>query len=433
MDLRTNIRLGLLHMAAAMTVVPVNGVLNRVMIEDLGILASVVAALTIVPYALSPVQVWVGSYSDRHPILGYRRTPYIALGMLLCIVGSALTPHAGLLMGRDFWPGLLLGLLVFSIWGVGFNLASVAYLSLASDMSEESQSSRTVAVMWFMMICGVIATGLALSSGLRNYSDEKLIWAFYAVGLGALLLTVLGLVGLEPRGAAARLEARHSQGEAVRAVLADRQVRLFFVYLVLLLSALLGQDVLLEPFGARAFGMSVAETALLTPIWGVATLIALLLQGMLLSQQLSKRASAVLGAAVAIVGLLLIGLSGALSVRLLFEPGVAALGFGTGIATATNLGLMLDMTTPEQVGLFIGAWGTANALARGVGNLLSGIGRDVIAQLSGSVSLGYVSVFLIQAALLALSLLLLRQIDIAAFRERRASSLGEAMAAADAS
>jgi MFS transporter, BCD family, chlorophyll transporter len=432
MSIWTNLRLGLLHMAAAITVVPVNGVLNRVLIEDLGILASIVAALTIVPYALSPLQVWVGSYSDRHPILGYRRSPYIALGMLLCCSGLVLTPHTGLLMGRDFWPGLLLSVVVFTVWGVGFNLASVSYLSLASDLSDEDKSSRTVAIMWFMMICGIIATSIALQVGLRDYSEARLVGAFNVVALVALLLSVAGLFRLEPRDAFAGQEARYGQVEAVRAVLADPQVRLFFIYLLVLLSALLGQDVLLEPYAANAFGMTVGETAGLTSLWGVATLAALLLQGVALSRRLTKRASAILGALVAVAGLLLIALSGALGLRLLFEPGVVALGFGTGIATATNLGLMLDMTTPTQVGLFIGAWGTANALARAVGNLLSGIGRDVVAGLSGSVSLGYVSVFVVQALLLLLSLALLRRIDIAAFRGGRRAGLSETIAAAEA-
>ena len=100
-------------------------------------------------------------------------------------------------------------------------------------------------------------------------------------------------------------------------------------------------------------------------------------------------------------------------------PGVAALGFGTGIATATNLALMLDMTTPEQVGLFIGAWGLADALARGAGMLLGGVVRDLVSGATGNPSSGYITVFLIEAIMLAGSLLLLRAIDVSAFRARQ--------------
>ena len=78
MTLFKNIRLGLLHVAIAMTFVLINSVLNRIMIHDLNILASIVAVLVVLPYVLSPAQVWIGQYSDTHPLFGYRRTPYIA-------------------------------------------------------------------------------------------------------------------------------------------------------------------------------------------------------------------------------------------------------------------------------------------------------------------------------------------------------------------
>jgi BCD family chlorophyll transporter-like MFS transporter len=115
-----------------------------------------------------------------------------------------------------------------------------------------------------------------------------------------------------------------------------------------------------------------------------------------------------------------------------FVPGVALLGFGTGIATATNLALMLDMTTPAQVGLYIGAWGMADALARGLGNLLSGVLRDAVSAISGSAIGGYVSVFLVEAILLGVALLLLRRIDVAAFRERQTSLVQIVAVAGDA-
>src|SRR5690349_2301486 len=163
MSILKNIRLGLLHVAVAITFVLINGILNRVMIHDMQILASVVAVLVVLPYLFSPLQVWIGQYSDTHPLWGYRRTPYIALGLLVCVAGALLTPYAALLMrpeagGALRLPGLLLGLLAFGAWGVGYNLAVVAYLSLASDMSTEQQRSRTIAIMWFMMIVSIIVT-----------------------------------------------------------------------------------------------------------------------------------------------------------------------------------------------------------------------------------------------------------------------------------
>jgi BCD family chlorophyll transporter-like MFS transporter len=419
-----NIRLGMLHAAVAVTAVPISGVLNRVMIDDLQILSSIVALLVVLPHLLAPIQVWIGNYSDQHPLWGYRRTPYIAAGLLLCIGGAVLTPYAALAMGANFWPGLAFAFVAFLLWGLGFNFAVVSYLSLAGDLSSEQNRTRTIAVMWFLMIMAVIATAIITGRALDPYSDEQLLRVFAACGFAALLLSVIGLAGLEPRHAQlAAPERRIGTREAISAIVANPQARVFFIYLMLLLSAILGQDVLLEPFGAQVFAMDVRATTQLTAIWGSTTLLALLLQGTLLSRWLSKKSGAFLGGSLAAAGLLLIAASGMLNMQPLFVPGVALLGFGTGIATATNLALMLDMTTPASVGLFIGAWGVADAGARAIGNLAGGVLRDIVVVSTGSVVSAYVVVFLVEAMLLAIALLLLRRIDVDTFRSERVEML----------
>ena len=419
MGIIKNIRLGLLHVAVAVSLVPITGVLNRIMIHELGLLASLVAGLIVLPHLLAPLQVVIGQFSDTHPIAGYRRTPYILAGLLLCVGGAALTPVAALMMGENFWPGLAFAVVTFLAWGLGFNLAVVSYLSLASDLSGENDRSRTIAIMWFMMITSVIITAITTGRALESYSPERLVQVFMICGGVALSLGLIGLVGLEPRHRALAAQSRHSARASLGALVANPQGRLFFVYLMLLLGAILGQDVLLEPFGAAAFGMSVRETTQLTATWGGATLLALLLQGLLLSRFLSKKAGAALGGGVAAIGFLLIAASGLIEMQALFVPGIAVLGFGTGIATATNLALMLDMTTPEQVGLFIGAWGVADAAARGLGNLLAGAVRDVAGALLGGPVGGYIAVFAIEALMLAAALALLARLDVRAFRGER--------------
>jgi MFS transporter, BCD family, chlorophyll transporter len=430
------LRLGLLHAAVAITLVPITGVLNRIMIHELGIAASLVALLIVLPHLLAPVQVFVGRFSDTHPLWGYRRTPYIALGLLLCIGGAVLTPQAALLMATNFWPGLFFALAVFLCWGLGFNLAVVSYLSLASDLSGEEQRARTIAIMWFLMITAVIITAITTGRALDPYSEPRLIEVFAICGVVALLVALVALVGLEPRQSPNRPIAhpgeRISTRQALAAVFANPHARVFFVYLMLLLSAILGQDVLLEPFGAAAFAMDVKQTTQLTATWGGATLLALLLYGLLLNGRMSKRSGAFLGGSLAAGGLIGIALSGILLIEPLFVPGVALLGFGTGIATATNLALMLDMTTPDQVGFYIGAWGVADAMARGLGNLLGGVARDLVSMVSGNAIGGYVSVFLIEALLLGFALLLLRRIDVAAFRGERTRMAQVIAAAGDA-
>lgn len=421
MTIFKNFRLGLLHVAVAITLVPITGVLNRIMIHEMGILATLVALLIILPPLLSPLQPILGQYSDHHPLFGYRRTPYIVVGFILCIGGAMLTPIAALAMGENFWPALPFAFLAFFIWGLGYNLAVVSYLSLASDLSDEGQRSRTIAVMWFMMLSGVITTAILTGRALDQYSPEQLVRVFFIAGMVSLTLATIGIIGLEPRNVIKKSSERHSFREAIGAVINNPHARVFFIYLIMLLSAIMGQDVLLEPFGAAAFGMSVRETTQLTAFWGGATMVALLLQGVLFSRYMTKKTGAMIGAIVAASGFGLIALSGILQFQPLFVPGIIVLGLGTGIATTTNLAMMLDMTTPTNVGLYIGAWGVADATARGLGNLTAGAVRDVVTLTFGSPIGGYITVFLLEATILCLALLLLRRIDVTAFQSEQQS------------
>ena len=55
--LRKRFQLALVHLAVAMTLVPINSTLNRVMIKEMAISATLVAVLASLPYLFSPTQV----------------------------------------------------------------------------------------------------------------------------------------------------------------------------------------------------------------------------------------------------------------------------------------------------------------------------------------------------------------------------------------
>lgn len=413
-------QLGLIHVAVAMTLVPINSTLNRVMIKELAISATVVAILASLPYLFSPIQVAIGSYSDRHPILGYRRTPYILAGLVLCVIGVVVSPQVAFLMHENFLLGLLVGLLAFGAWGMGYNLSAVSYLSLASELSGENERGKTIATMWFMMILAIILTAIGLSRMLDPYTPEALVRAFGYVAAAALLLGVLGLVRLETRSAR-REQGMPSESYSVRemaaAITANPVARVFFIYLLLLLAAILGQDVLLEPFGAEAFGMTVTQTTRITSIWGTFVLLAILVAGFL-EGRVSKRSVAQLGNLGALLGFVVIVISGILLDRTVFYTGVTLLGIGTGLSTVANLSLMFDLTMPGMVGLYIGAWGFSNALSRLTGSVLGGVVRDLVTQGTGNALSGYLVVFGIEALMLLIAAIMLYRIDVKAFRKR---------------
>ncbi len=417
--LRKRIQLGLIHAAVAMTLVPINSTLNRVMIKELAISAALVAVLASLPYLFSPIQVAIGSFSDRFPLFGFRRTPYILAGFLLCVLGMVVLPHIAFLIAERWWEGLFLSILAFGAWGMGYNLATVSYFSLASEISGEKYRSRTIAAMFFMMILVIILTSILLGQLLESYSPALLSRAFLIVGGLALIMGLLGMIGLESRtapGSQASAEGQSWQ-QLYRSLTSNRQVTIFFWYLILLLTAILGQDILLEPYGAEAFNLPVDATTRITSIWGVCFLLSLAIGGAL-ENRLTKLVIAKIGAWSAVVAFVLIVISGPTVSLPVFYSGVLLLGFATGLSTVSNLSLMLDMTVAGNVGLFIGAWGMASAVARLVGNVLSGVIRDVVAELSQSAIAGYSVVFTLEMGMLLVSLWLLRQVDVSVFRNQ---------------
>jgi len=412
------LQLGLIHVAVAMTLVPINSTLNRVMIKELAISATLVAILASLPYLFAPIQVAIGSYSDRHPIFGFRRTPYILAGIILCVLGLIVSPYVAFLMAQNLALGIFAGIFAFGLWGMGYNLSSVSYLSLATEISGEEGRGKTIATMWFMMIVSIIATAIGLSRMVDPYTPDALIRAFGYIAVAALILGLIGLIKLEPRSGISSSSASETftVKQMSAAILSNPLARTFFIYLLLLLAAILGQDVLLEPFGAEAFGMSVTQTTRITSIWGTFVLIAIIIAG-LLEGRLAKKTIAQLGNFGALAGFVVIVVSGFTRSTSIFYTGVTLLGLGTGLSTVANLSLMFDFTVPGMVGLYIGAWGFSNALSRLVGNLLAGILRDVVTQATGQALSGYLIVFAIEAAMLVIASLMLYRIDVNQFQK----------------
>jgi BCD family chlorophyll transporter-like MFS transporter len=235
-----------------------------------------------------------------------------------------------------------------------------------------------------------------------------------------LTLGLLSLIKLEPRfdsSSSNQISKTHTLREMYTAITANPVARVFFIYLLLLLAAILGQDVLLEPFGAQAFGMTIAETSRIVSYSQLLTLIAFFVAGFM-EGRVDKRKIAQMGNICAILGFLLIVLSGITRSVGIFYTGIMLLGFGTGIATVANLSLMFNLTVHEEVGLYIGAWGFSNGLSRLTGLLMAGIVADVATQITGQELGGYLVVFGIEALMLIVAAVMLSRIDVNRFKKQ---------------
>jgi BCD family chlorophyll transporter-like MFS transporter len=101
--------------------------------------------------------------------------------------------------------------------------------------------------------------------------------------------------------------------------------KIFFVYLLLLLAAILSQDVLLEPFGAQAFGMTLEQTSRIISITNSFTLLAFIIAGAL-DGRVKKKYVAQAGNLGALIGFITIVISGLAANSSIFYLGITLLG-----------------------------------------------------------------------------------------------------------
>ncbi len=401
-----------------LTSVLVGSMLNRVMIVELGLPASLVGLLFAIPLLISPVRVWLGYRSDAYPLWGLRREPYIVIGTLigsLGVVGATLAAldfqEAGLGMA-------LIAVLAFALYGAGKNLASNTYEALLADKFEGEQRPRAVTFAKVAMFVGIIGGAIMLGRLLDPFNITRLVAIVLGTVVAVCVVSSLGIVRQEPRTEPVRLagqEARASSfRETVRTlVLGDPQVRLFFIFVMLTVLGTLAQDVLLEPYGALVLNMSVAQTTRLTSIWGTGTILAMLLAGMWLIKRYGYSAVLRVGLWLGVATFIGLIATGAWQLPNFFMGLVFFLGVSTGLSAAGMLTAVIEFTTLTRAGLLMGVWGLAHEFGQACGSLFSGIVVDLGRALSGGNNLAaYGVVFGLEALALMLAVLLLNRVDL---------------------
>jgi BCD family chlorophyll transporter-like MFS transporter len=409
------LRLGLFQFGLGLSLAPITGTLNRVLIDNLGISAAIVGFLIAIHYFVSPVRALIGFRSDQSRAVGRWRTPYIVLGGLLTFGGLANTPFALLLLGghghMPFAPALIVCSLIFLAYGVGVNIVETAYLALVSDLTPPQERGRVLAVLWMMLVLGTVVSSLMLGTLQMTYTDERLIAIIKSSSLAFLLLTIVSLWGqerLRPNGLVDTpgddLRVRMSLGQSLRLLARQPGMRGLFVVLFLATMAFATHDVLLEPYGGQVLKMSVAATTGLTALWGVAMLLSVAGAGWLLWRAHSPVLPIVLGCAVGALGFLVVGLSSDAALVGPFRSGVALIGMGRGLFIVGSVALVMSLADKSHAGLFLGLWGVMQALAQGVGTVCGGLARDLAQRSTGSVVLGYTLVYAAALVCLALAL-----------------------------
>ena len=417
------LRMALFPLSYGMVGALMGSTLNRVMIADIGFSALWVGLFFALPDLVAPVRVWLGYRSDGFPIGGKRREPYILLGALVVGLGVVLVTW---LVTREQGGGPLLLAAVafmFAVYGIGRNLEHNSWQALLSDRFTDQARARAITGYEVATVFGLILGAGVIGQLLGEYDARQLMSVAVGLAVIAFVLTLIGVLGNEPRTtivqkSAARARER-SFGETLRdIVLSDPQVRLFFILVLFAFIGTLAQDVFLEPYGGLVLGMDVGETTQLTVFWGLGLMAAMLLSGWVLIRWLGYmtvlRAGLVLSI-LSFVGVILSGMSGNVG---LFRALVLVMGLGTGMAGAGMLTIVINFTSLLRAGLLLGVWGVANQLGRAAGSLMGGSVVAGVQSVTGDAFTAYAVVYVLEIAMLLAALVLSFRLDVAASRAK---------------
>ena len=414
------LRLSLFQVTVGMALVLLVGTLNRVMIVELAVPATLVAGMLALPLLFAPFRTLIGFKSDTHrSALGWRRVPFIWKGTMYQFGGFAVMPFALLVLSgygeavdAPRWVGLSSAALAFLLVGAGLHMVQTVGLALATDLVKEEDHPKVVGLMYVMLLFGMVISALVYGALLEPYTPGRLIQVIQGTAVVTIGLNLLALWKQESRDRERAKQMDEAPpayfGEAWRALVARPGTLRLLAVIGLGTFGFGMADVLLEPYGGQALGFSVAQTTKLTAILAGGTLMGFGIASRALSIGGSPVRLATLGAVIGIPGFAAIILSSAWIGPSLFVVGTLATGLGAGLFGHGTLTATIRNAPKDQIGLSLGAWGAVQATCAGIGVALAGIVRDILVGLSAFSGLQthapYNVVFMIEIAFLVLAI-----------------------------
>jgi len=389
------LRLSLFQVSIGMAAVLLTGTLNRVMIVELGVPASLVALMVALPLVFAPLRALIGFRSDTYrSALGWRRVPFIWMGTLLQFGGLAIMPFALLVLSGDTHGPPVFGhigaALAFLLVGAGLHTAQTAGLALATDLAPPEARPRVVALLYMMLLVGMVASALVFGALLADFSQIRLIQVIQGAALVTMALNLVSLWKQEPRDPrATRFDRKRPSFRATWAALTQGRRSGRLLVAVGLGTAAFGmQDVLLEPYGGQVLGLSVGATTLLTALSAGGTLLGFALAAAALGRGLDPHRLSAMGALVGILAFTAVVFAAPLGSPGLFRLGTALIGLGAGLFLVGTLTSAMALAEGGQGGLALGAWGAVQATCGGLAVALGGALRDAMGALASAGALG---------------------------------------------
>lgn len=409
---------------------------NRAAIVELGVAAVIVTSLLSIHYFLAPMQIVAGRLADRRPILGYRRTPYLIAASLVASLLFPLLPSVTFAMGDGAAYALPAAVALFVLFGLCMAVIADSYHALVAEVTTKESRPVVISVVWVIMILSTILSAVVMNAIRPEFSPEAMQRLYNLTPPIVMISVLLGVFRLERRLDAQQLHELAARARAIvppgnplssalKLLSRQRESRMFFAFIAMAIFAIFLQESLIEVFGAEIFGMSISETTKLQPMWGGGILLGMICMGVLTAAfKVPRRTTTLFGCMGAAIGFLSLGVVALLQIPSLLIPTLMLVGFCAGIFNVGALALMMDMTTDGATGMYMGLWGTAQAMGMGLSAACAGalhtalIGSGLL-----PASTAYWIIFSAEALLIVSAAYLLMQVNSEQFHVQAAVPL----------
>jgi MFS transporter, BCD family, chlorophyll transporter len=424
------LRLGLVQTALGAVVVLTTSAINRVMVVELALAATVPGLLVGLHYAVQLLRPRMGHGSD----VGGRRTPWIIGGTaVLALGGTGAAVSVAVVEEAGLAPGLVVAALAFLLIGAGIASAGTSLLVLLAARVAPERRAAAASLVWIMMIAGFVVTTALASRLLDPYSPSRLVAVSAGVCILAFLLATAAVWRVEPRRArmpaaasgeagGSAAAARPAFREALRQVWAEPDARRFAVFVFVSMLAYSAQDLVVEPYGGAVFALSLGETTRLASVQHAGVLLGMVAVALLGSARARGnragrlRRLAVGGCIGAGLAVLALGALGMLGEARPLAAVCFTVGLGDGVFAAAAIASMMNLAGrdgEERAGLRMGVWGAAQAIAFGLGGLVGTAAVDAARFAFGAAAPAYALVFAADALLFLWSARLAVRVGVA--------------------
>jgi BCD family chlorophyll transporter-like MFS transporter len=406
----TIVRLGLVNMAIGSFVMLATTVLNRVMVVELAMLATIPAGLVALLRMVQVTRARWGYDSDR----GGSRTPWIVGGMAVLCGGGILAALATALIETAPVMGTLLATLAFVAMGLGSAAAGTCFLALLASRITPRRRAAAATIAWMMMIFGIIVASVVVGKLLQPFSLTRLVPVTTGLAACAFALTLIGVVGVErktrPVDAGGQSAPPTGFWNGMGRLWSQPRVRAFTIFIFVSMLAFSASDLILEPFAGLVFGMNPGESTLLSGVQHQGVFLGMALVGILgsgfgIGSLRFWTVAGCLGSALVLAALTMGGFAAA---DWPIRANVFALGFANGVFAIGAIGTMMGLASEDgaSTGTRMGLFGTAQTIAFASGGMVGAVAVDLMRAFVDSPVAAYGTVFAAEAALFAASAVL---------------------------